>query len=396
MIPASQLNPVSNNLTALLNQNLGRGVLNQNLLNNNFTAVIPGLFHSNQYDGRVDLDVSQNNRLFVRYSILNSLLDDPAIFGLAGGVSAIGSEGENASYRDQLGAVNFTHTFSPTLVAEFRLSGLPAIFALTGYQSDSKSSTDNQVGILGINTGDPLYGGLAGITVSGPAGGFTMGDPTGQGLPRLNYDTIFEWDSNWNKLQGRHQIPVGNRRVARERENFLTVNEEFPAPTSNLTRTSPATMESPARDWGWARSCWACPLNSTVRCLVNCLRNASWRSRTYFEDDIHATPKLTLNLGVRHSDYIGPSTTAFPGGGVNFDPVSGDLVLGGLGSVSKSENVQPNYHNFEPPVGFLRIKECCPIPWYGVALGALTTRRSTAAARSARCAAVIRSKPAKT
>src|SRR5579863_10123906 len=207
MIPSARLNTVSNNLTSLLNQNLGRGVLNQSLLNNNFTAVIPGLFHSNQYDGRVDVNVSETNRLFVRYSILNSILDDPAIFGLAGGPSAIGSNGENASYRDQLGAVNFTRTFSPSLVAEFRF-GITR-FALTGYQSDSKSSTDNQVGILGVNTGDPLYGGLAGITVAGPAGGFTMGDPSGQGLPRLNYDTIFEWDSNWNKMQGKHQIRRG-------------------------------------------------------------------------------------------------------------------------------------------------------------------------------------------
>jgi hypothetical protein len=347
MIPASAINPVANNLTSLLSQNLGHGVLNQSLLNNNFTAVIPGLFHSNQYDGRVDVNVSQNNRLFVRYSILNSDLDDPAIFGLAGGPSAIGSNGEDASYRDQLGAINFTHTFSPSLVAEFRFG--TTRFALTGYQSDSKASTDTQVGILGINTGGPLYGGLAGITVSGPAGGFTMGDPTGQGLPRLNYDTIFEYDTNWNKLKGPHQIRWGID-VARERQNFLTVNESS---RGNFQFNQDITSDNGIAGTGLGMGTFLLGLPSEFdRAVFSQLpAERAWRIAPYLEDDIHATQKLTLNLGVRY-DYIGPSTTPFPGGGVNFDPVSGNLVLGGLGSVSSSENVQPNYKNFEPRVGF--------------------------------------------
>jgi hypothetical protein len=347
MIPNGRINPVATNLTNLLSQNLGHGVLNQSLLNNNFTAVVPGLFHSNQYDARVDLNISQNNRMFARYSILNSILDDPSIFGVAGGPSAIGSEGEVASYRDQLGAVNLTHTFSPTLVAEFRMG--VTRFALTGYQSDSASQTDNQVGILGVNTGGALYGGLAGITVSGPAGGFTMGDPSGQGLPRLNYDTIFEWDSNWNKLKGRNQIRWGID-VARERQNFLTVNESSRA---NFQFNQDVTSDSGIAGTGLGMGTFLLGLPSYFdRAVFSQLpAERAWRVAPYFEDDVHLTPKLTLNLGVRY-DYMGPSTTAFPGGGVNFDPNTGNLLLGNLGSVSASEDVQPNYKNFEPRLGF--------------------------------------------
>ncbi len=347
MIPASRINAVSNNLTALLNQNLGHGVLNQSLLNNNFTAVIPGLFHSNQYDARFDLNISQSNRLFVRYSILNSTLDDPAIFGLAGGPSAIGNLGEVASYRDQLGAINYTHTFSPTLVAEFRF-GITR-FALTGYQADSASQTDNAVGILGVNTGQPLYGGLAGITVSGPTSGLTMGDPSGQGLPRLNYDTIFEWDSNWNKMKGLHQIRWGID-VARERQNFLTVNESSRA-NFQFNQDITSVNGIPGTGLGMATFLLGLPSLYNRALFSQLPAERSWRVAPYFEDDIHVTPKLTLNLGVRY-DYIGPSTPAFPGGGVNFDPVTGNLVLGCLGQVSCSENVNPNYRNFEPRVGF--------------------------------------------
>jgi hypothetical protein len=190
MIPTSRINPVTNNLLALLNQNLGHGVLNPNLTDNNFSSVVPGHFTTDQGDGRVDLNITQNNRLFFRYSLLSAVLDVPPVFGLAGGPSAIGSEGEIATYRNQLGALNFTHTFSPSLVAEFRF-GITR-FALTGYQYDVGHNTNDQVGILGVNSNNALYQGLAGVTVSGPVGGFTMGDPSGQGLPRLNYDTAFE------------------------------------------------------------------------------------------------------------------------------------------------------------------------------------------------------------
>jgi hypothetical protein len=347
MIPASRINPVTNNLTNLLNQNLGHGVLDQTKTDNNFSTVVPGKFHTNEWDDRVDLNISDNNRLFGRYSLMNSLLDDPPILGLAGGASAIGSEGELAHYRNQLGALNLTHTFSPTLVAEVRF-GITR-FALTGYQYDVGHNTDDQVGILGLNSKSALYQGLAGINVSGPVGGFTMGDPSGQGLPRLNYETTFEWDNNWNKMLGRHQFRWGID-VIRARENFLTVNESS---RGNFQFNQNITSDNGIAGTGLGMGTFLLGLPSEFdRAVFSQLpAERDWRIAPYFEDDFHATPKLTLNLGLRY-DYIGPSTPAFPGGGVNFDPASGNLVLGCLGHVSCSENVNPNYKNFEPRVGF--------------------------------------------
>ncbi|MGO9272712.1 MAG: TonB-dependent receptor domain-containing protein [Terriglobia bacterium] len=355
MLSAARFNPVSMNLLGLLDQNLGHGVVNEALTNNNFGGVVPGNFHNNQVDSRVDLNISDNNRFFGRYSILDSTLNEPPLFGLADGPSAIGSEGEVSAYRDQLGALNLTHTFSPSLVAEFRF-GI-ARFALTGYNTDAGSETDNQVGLLGFNTGSKLYGGLAGITVSGPVGGLTMGDPTGQGIPRLNYDTIFEWDTNWNKMQGKHQLRWGID-VIRERENFLTVNESSRGNfnfnqdvTSAAVAGGPSAVPIAGTGLGMATFLLGLPSEYDRAVFSQLPAERDWRVSPYFEDDFHATPRLTLNLGVRY-DYIGASTPAFPGGGVNFDPATGNLVLGGLGSVSSSENVKPNYANFEPRLGF--------------------------------------------
>ena len=348
MIPVSRFNQVTaKNILSLLNQNTTHGYLNQSLTNLNFTGTVPGDWRTDQEDARVDVNLSANNRLFFRYSILGDLMTDPQLFGPAGGPSAIGWDGEIGHYRNELGAINFTHTFSPSLMAEFRFGA--ARFGLVGYQSDVGHSTDNQVGILGINTSDPLTQGLAGLTIAGPTGGFTMGDPTGQGLPRINHDSQFEYVTNWNKLLGRHQLRWGLDAI-RYRFNFLTVNEssrgdfQFNQDITSVNGISGTGL-------GMASFLLGMPSYYDIAVFSQMPAERQTKIAPYFEDDFRVTPKLTLNLGLRY-DYLGPSTTPFPGGSVNFDPDTGDLILAKLGAISSSSNVKANYHNFEPRIGF--------------------------------------------
>jgi len=347
MIPASAINPVSQNLLSLLNANLKNGVLNQALTNNNFTGVVPGSFNTDQYDSRVDWNISDSNRLFGRYSYFGALLNDPPIFGVAGGSSAIGSNGELAHYANQLAAINYTHNFGPNLLMEGRIG--VTRFALTGYQSDVGKLTDNQVGILGINTNDALTQGLAGINVSGPVGGFSMGDPSGQGLPRLNYETQFEFVNNWSKLSRSHELRWGID-IIRERENFLTVNESS---RGNFNFSQLITQDNGISGTGLGLGTFLLGMPSEFdRAVFSQLpAERDTRIAPYIQDTWHVTKKLTLSLGLRY-DYIGPSTPAFPGGGVNFDPFTGNLLLSGLGQVSKSANIKSNLKNFEPRIGF--------------------------------------------
>ena len=347
MIPASAINPVANNLLTLLNGNLKAGVQNQSMTNNNFAGVVPGHFNTDQYDGRYDWNISDKDRMFMRYTYFGALLNDPPIFGVAGGPSAIGSDGELAHYADQLAAVNYTHTFGPSLLMEGRIGFTR--FALTGYQSDVGQMTDNQVGILGINTNSALTQGLAGITVSGPVGGFTMGDVSGQGLPRLNYETQFEWVNNWTKQFSNHELRFGID-VIRERENFLTVNESS---RGNFQFSQLITQDNgiPGTGLGMGTFLLGMPSEFDEAVFTQLPAERDTRIAPYIQDNWHATKKLTLSLGLRY-DYIGPSTPAFPGGGVNFNPVTGNLLLSGLGQVSDTADIKSNYKNFEPRIGF--------------------------------------------
>jgi len=282
----------------------------------------------------------------MRYTYFGALLNDPPIFGVAGGPSAIGSDGELAHYADQLAAVNYTHTFGPSLLMEGRIGFTR--FALTGYQSDVGQMTDNQVGILGINTNSALTQGLAGITVSGPVGGFTMGDVSGQGLPRLNYETQFEWVNNWSKQSRNHELRFGID-VIRERENFLTVNESS---RGNFQFSQLITQDNgiPGTGLGMGTFLLGMPSEFDEAVFTQLPAERDTRIAPYIQDNWHATKKLTLSLGLRY-DYIGPSTPAFPGGGVNFDPFTGNLLLSGLGQVSNTADIKSNWKNFEPRIG---------------------------------------------
>jgi len=51
------------------------------------------------------------------------------------------------------------------------------------------------------------------------------------------------------------------------------------------------------------------------------------------------TRKLTVNYGLRYENYL-PQTAAFPGGAGSFDPVTGDVLVAGVGSVPANMGVK--------------------------------------------------------
>src|SRR5207247_3947714 len=98
--------------------NLYPAPTNPNGLFGNF-AVSPKLFeHRNAFDAKMDVNFSDKNQLFFRFS----LADDPQFIpGIFGGVADGGGfQQGNQTALAQQSAVGYMHTFSPTLVNDFR------------------------------------------------------------------------------------------------------------------------------------------------------------------------------------------------------------------------------------------------------------------------------------
>jgi len=135
---------------------------------------------------------------------------------------AVGSlSPETGHYRSQQAAVNYTHTFSGSLLTEVR-AGLVR-FRLDGFQADAGLKTNDKVGIPGINTTDILTQGLAGMTIGGPVGGWFMGIQSGVGIPRLDRTTGLQLVNNWTNIRGSHQFRWGLD-LRRNRFEFIAVN----------------------------------------------------------------------------------------------------------------------------------------------------------------------------
>ncbi len=91
---------------------------------------------------------------------------------------------------------------------------------------------------------------------------------------------------------------------------------------------------------------------SIFRRFVSTSTNAQenqWRQFYYIQDTWRATPKLTLNNGLR-ADIYSPQTVNEPGNGGWLDISTGQMRVGGVGDINLAGNVE-NTINWAPRVG---------------------------------------------
>jgi hypothetical protein len=343
VICPDRISPVATNILDLL----PRANINQ-ATDVNYVGGGKEQFDNNQFNLRYDWNISDRDKFFARYTFYNTFLFNPSIYGPKAGGPAVGGETpETAVTRTQSLALNFTHTFSPSLLTEFR--GGYFRFVLTGFPADANFTTDSDVGIPNINTGDKLTGGLAGINIDGPVGSFFMGAQNGIGIPRLDRENGFQFINNWTKIAGGHQFRWGGD-LRRFRFDFYSTN----SPTRGnfaFCQTLSASKDVPGSGLGMATFLLGLPCAFNRAVFVIFPGERQTRTALYGQDIWRLTPKLTLNYGLRW-DYLEPVVPRKPGGLVNWDPNSGDLILAGLGNVSKYADVKPRYDDFAPRVGF--------------------------------------------
>ncbi len=341
IIPAGRISPVAVNLLDLLpSPNISQAT------DNNYVGNVKELFNQNEFDLRGDWHISDHDAFFTRYSFFSTYLDNPPLFGLAGGPTQGGLSPEVATSLSQEGALNYTHTFGSSLLSEFRAGVVR--FHLNALQYDSGVETNNQVGIPGINTGSPLTDGLAGINIGGPAGSFYMGIPSGVGIPRFDGETTYEFVNNWSKMSGSHQLRWGVD-ARRHQFNFLSVNASSRG-NYQFCQTVTGIPSDTNSGIGMATFLLGdtCEFDRAIFTVSPAERQT--QLGLYMQDIWRISPKLTFNYGLRW-DWFEPIKAAHPGGLANFDPSTGDILLAGLGQVSDSANITTPKDDFAPRVG---------------------------------------------
>jgi hypothetical protein len=313
-------------------------------LTNNLIVNVPFMYDGNAYDGRVDHNFSESTKVFFKFNTSRFKLTNKAALG-----DVIG-EGTTSTPYTLTGVVNLTHGFSPTLLSELRLGYNRYYAKVNGLNIDRPLS--KELGIQNPNP-DPISStGLARIQISGMP---SMGAPVY--YPLVNVDNIFNVVNSWNKVISRHTIKWGvdvrRLRLDRFQPQGLNLGPrglfQFQPGTTAL-RGGPALGPYGSFANSFASFLLGTPDQTSRTYMTVTPTNRTTHFFSFVHDTFQVTPRLTLDLGLRHELY----TTVKPryaGGASNYDPLTNTLLIAGIGDVGLSTGVDVQLNNFQPRFG---------------------------------------------
>ncbi len=345
VIPASRFSPLALKILALIPHT---NVANPGL-SNNYQQNTRFLKNTTAFDSKFDFNRKDNDRFAFRFSRAVQSLNDQPIFGLAGGPKGGGFQGTGEQHV-QSGALNHTHAFSPSLIAETRVG--VSHYRNIARNSDYGSKASDALGITGANL-DAFTSGMTAIDIqngfSSPIIGYSASLPWDRGETNINAVT------NWTKIHRNHTFKWGVD-VRRLRDDLVQAQTfgprgvfRFGTSTTALVATS-GTSSPTSLGNNFAAFLLDAP--SEVGRDVSVI-SGSWRETEFFsygQDKWQPTSKLTLDVGLRWEIYF-PPTPQRSGGYSNYDPTNNTLVLAGIGGNPLNLGRDTSYHYFAPRFG---------------------------------------------
>ena len=367
VIPTAQLSPQALALFKLLqpyapNRTNGSVTYNGVGLNNNYASNGTGGFNSNQWDVRGDYTQNERLHYFGRFSRFTDTLTGATAFGPAGGAGfGIGSYGGNSSGANDSVALGVDIAINPTLVADVRLGYYR--YNIKNQKYDAGVNFAQQLGIPGENLGDATTSGapLFNITevgsFGGPGNGAGLGPQYGGGLnvTRCNCPLTEREDqgqivSNITKTLGNHNVKLGvDIRYARN----LRVPSDNDRTGNNLFGTGPTSNGSTGTGLGFATFVLGDVSQYNRYVGAPGETNAKeFQKRDFFyvQDTWRATPKLTLNYGLRYEIYF-PESINIAGDGGLLNLGTGFIQVAGVGGIGSNMNYSPAPNAYNPRVG---------------------------------------------
>src|ERR1700674_2926171 len=323
---------------------------------NNYSALLAFHKDTNFFDGKVDANLTDKDRLSARFSYQRPSIFQAPIFGIAGGPAQGNFEGSGLQNTYSAG-LNYNRFFSNTLVAEFRVGA--GWYHNEAHNSDYGTNTSTTLGIPGVNLDKTITSGIVGVTINGgfsnPLIGFSAS------LPWVRSETNIDFANTWTKLLGNHTVKFGAdlRRVRDALLQEQTFSPRglytFADGQTALNTGGGSTITSFGNDF--ASFLLDVP-GQAGRDLATFFPNyRAWQFFTFVQDKWVVTPKFSADLGVRWEFYP-PATPVAKGGFSNYNPVNNTLVVTGYGSNPDNLGITTHYKYFAPRLGLAyRLKE---------------------------------------
>jgi hypothetical protein len=332
--------------------NSGNGIFN------NFISDGVQRFDTDQYDGRVDYNVTANTHVFGRYTIADFNNYSPAAYGdQGGGPTAFSFSGDSID-RNQSLALGLDHTFSPSLITDARFGFYR--YRIRVQPNDAGSTPATDAGLPGLNTGSASTTGMPAFYIQGN-GGFNFGyglNVNQCNCPLKETENQFQWVNNWTKISGDHTIKFGVDVRRGQQQRIPSDQHRSGEITFTDTVTGNPDIDTLAAGLASTGSALASYLLGLPSTFGRYYTGADYypglretRLFLFVQDSWRVTPKFTVNYGMRWEDYL-PQVAAKPGGAGSFDPATGDVLVAGVGSIPINLGVKPYNVGFAPRIGF--------------------------------------------
>ena len=347
VIPAAATDSLGAKLAALY------PLPNANGLGYNYVSSPKLLRTANQGDVRVDQVLTHSDNIFYRFSMSRAPSTIPATFpGLADGGGFFTGVGDNRAYSV---AISATHVFSPTRVNEIRI-GYNRLHT-NRFQFNSGTDVSASIGFPGVPyEAGTDNGGLPQMYFNDVA---TLGSPTY--LPSNEIQNTYSLSNTFTLIAHNHSIKFGGEIRP---EEFTIFQPAAPRGTLNF---GTQFTDNPAAQ-GTGGSGLATLLTGQPNGGgINNINNVDYNRKVFgifVQDDWRATPKLTINAGIRYDFFT--AILERHNSQANFNPVTGQLdmprsnnavltpTLAGLLTVNRTASnglIPPVYTNVSPRLG---------------------------------------------
>ena len=299
-------------------------------LTNNFVGTRADSQFSKTGDGRLDHRFSNGDLAYVRYTYnrvdtkIGTLF--PAVNSAAGTIEPGGNLGSYpgpAQTRAHQAHINYIHSFTPTLLLELKAGY--TLLNNAQYPLNYGNAVNTAMGQPNINV-DTRTAELSAITVN------NVSTTLGNRPPIIYHENTWQYEGAINYIRGKQTIKLGGGLIRRQDSTTQT-------DTANGNWTFNTFADLLSGDY----------LNGGRNWILYTPRNRTWEPHVFFQDDVHLTNNLTVNIGVRY-DLFTPYTEV---NNIlsNFDIYQGKIVVAGINADSHG-NVQTDYSNFAPRFGF--------------------------------------------
>jgi hypothetical protein len=346
-LPTNRLPFLNNQITSnispaaskILNSPLYPQPINS-LATNNQINLTHSSTNSDQGDLKIDWVASQKDHIYGRYSQQN--ISNPT-------TNSLPLQGNSLStYPLYNGVIDYSHTFSSTLINNLRFGGsyFPVTFSNTNPTGQDLPST---FGIAGAAPGQTFLPQML------FAGAFNASDFGNDNLVQQFHDTVVQVEDTVTIVHGKHTFNLGFE-FFRYLTNILYVGNAGLAGqitfNGSFTGNPGVVTASGGTPSGFAEADFLLGLPQNV--AVGTGDGHSLRNNLYSgfaQDDWHALPNLTLNLGLRY-EVINPRADAH-NEAVNYGLFTGDVQIAGMnGNSSALYNQYNGPTNFQPRIGF--------------------------------------------